>query len=158
MAILSPDPTSCFRNNKCLSGPNRGLAYNALKPCPDNYIFDPNSCDCSLPPCRSGWVLKIIQNAGTSQIWQQADCSGYGTYIAYEVSTNYVFFPNDWRDVRVVEDDCTCGKFYKVEGFHCGTNTWEEIYRIGCSIILGFYGIKEDEYPWTQEYAIIEPG
>jgi len=155
MALLSPDPTSCLRNNKCLSGPNRGLAYNALKPCPDSYIFDATSCDCSLPACRSGWVFVTVQNIGTSQLWQTSDCTGYGTYTSTSITTQYAPLSGDWSDVRITEANCTCGRFYKVEGLNCSTGLWQEITRTGCQ--SGFYGIKDDVYPWLQEYYIIPP-
>lgn len=47
MAIQPANMDECTLKAKCLSGPNKGLAYDKDEPCPpDLYVFNPSTCDC----------------------------------------------------------------------------------------------------------------
>ena len=48
MARPVADMTKCTKKKKCLSGPNKGAAYDPLQPCPPTIEFNEEKCDCEL--------------------------------------------------------------------------------------------------------------
>lgn len=46
MALPDADMTSCSEKRRCLSGPNKGKAYDPNNPCRGQGTFDPSKCDC----------------------------------------------------------------------------------------------------------------
>lgn len=46
MALLAPKMTSCAQKQRCLSGVNKGLAYDKANPCPEGQVFSSVHCDC----------------------------------------------------------------------------------------------------------------
>lgn len=46
MALPDADMTSCNPKERCLSGPNKGKAYDPSNPCLGQGIFDSSKCDC----------------------------------------------------------------------------------------------------------------
>lgn len=60
MAILPANMDDCTPKCRCLSGPNKGLAYSCGSPCNSNETFDPVTCDCTpetVYPWAGTWVL-----------------------------------------------------------------------------------------------------
>lgn len=52
--------SSCGRKERCLSGPNAGLAYDPASPCPPGYSFNALACDCE-SSCEEGPATAVIK-------------------------------------------------------------------------------------------------
>jgi hypothetical protein len=123
MALLSPDPTSCLRNNKCLSGANTGLTYSPSKPCITGYAFDANKCDCfRVCACDTGvrWRAVISYNFGQFQ-WCNPlaftcsyscdpESSQYPVYQSWNLPGISGTFTTDWRYGNACEAELRIGK------------------------------------------------
>lgn len=56
MALKAPDMESCNVKQRCLTGPNKELAYDPEDPCPPSETFNSATCDCDPPIlARSVW-------------------------------------------------------------------------------------------------------
>lgn len=56
MALKAPDMESCNIKQRCLNGPNKGLAYDPGDPCTPGETFNSLTCDCDPPIlARSVW-------------------------------------------------------------------------------------------------------
>lgn len=93
MAILPADMTSCSSKQICLTGPNKGLAYDPAEPCAGNATFDPVACDCLADGC---WEITRTRdcynyNDTTTVLWYKP-ANGFdenGNIIFYQFFRSY---------------------------------------------------------------------
>jgi len=56
MSLVAPNMEDCNKKERCLSGPNAGLAYTPGSECGPNESFNQETCDCDVlcPTCDAG--------------------------------------------------------------------------------------------------------
>lgn len=59
MALKTPDMKDCDKKERCLFGPNEGLAYTPGDECAAGQVFDPGTCDCISQDSRY-WQLEWV--------------------------------------------------------------------------------------------------
>jgi len=71
MALATVNMEDCNKKERCLSGPNAGLAYTPGSECPSGYTFNKEICDCDFDgfcdePMRWQYTYTTQVNVSTS--------------------------------------------------------------------------------------------
>lgn len=77
MALKSPDMESCNIKQRCLTGPNKGLAYDPADPCPAGTEFNATACDCSATASTWG-ICATYANSCTGELTCRCSVSEVG--------------------------------------------------------------------------------
>lgn len=84
MALAAVDMENCNRKERCLSGPNAGLAYTPGSECDAGYVFNAATCDCDSTVNEGCMLYKVSYTVDSSGY---SVCSGNASYDCNNVAT-----------------------------------------------------------------------
>ena len=103
MALKTVDMENCSKKERCLFGPNEGLAYIPGDECADNFEFNSDTCDCD--SAEGVWYLTCTQRS-----------SSQGTIIEYIPNQENVECRVSQRGVYVTSNELAEGYTVRVTG------------------------------------------
>ncbi len=101
MALKAVNMENCDKKQRCLSGPNAGLAYTPGDECEQGFTFNSETCDCEFDPTEYIWM----------QVEQYLDCLGPAVPEGWVAKTSYLpqgpgCFKGSSLSLAKVQDTC----------------------------------------------------
>lgn len=99
MTLKTPEMSNCNPKQRCLTGVNKGLAYDPSDPCPPDTEFDPVACECitEYPGIDGYWrwtgTILTKNNTNGTNYANLSDCSGSGEI---QCTTSWIFVAADY--------------------------------------------------------------